>query len=136
MAIKPKQWLYDNGHLEVIGKGRMSRAHIALIEDAVRSGVNIEGYTAEKPVLATDKPVDVKRIAVDPNRVVDVPDMTRDERDTVAFYMADGKRIEIGMRTVDNNCGSSLTYCSCESPRVWVDFDRQVVVNFGTRKNN
>lgn len=135
MAIKPKQWLYDNGHTDSLGgRGRMSAAHKALIEAAVASGVNIEGYAVvNRPTIATDKPAEVKRVAPNPNVIADVPDMTRDENEIMAFYRADGKVVEIGMRTVDNVCGSSLTYCPCESPRVWVDHDQQVVVNFKPR---
>lgn len=134
--IKPKQWLFDNGHIEVIGRGRLSAAHIALIHEAVANGVQIEGYSAVKGNSdePTAAPV-VERTKVDPNRIVDVPDLARDETALEAYYLTDGKPVTIGMRTVDNVCGSSLTYCHCESPRVWVDSDRQVVVNFRNKKN-
>lgn len=135
--IKPKEWLYQNGHMtreEADKRGRMSLANKALVMEAVRNGVAIEGYAiVDRPTVATDKPAKVERVAVDPNRVMDVPDMSRDETALMAFYRADGKVIEIGMRTVDNVCGNSLTYCRCESPRVWVDCDSQVVVNFKPR---
>lgn len=133
--MKPKEWLFKNGHIEVIGRGRLSAAHIALIHEAVANGVQIEGYSVSKTDISTDKPepVKVERIAHDPNRVVDVPDIARDERDFMAYRSENGKRIEVGMRTVDNNCGSSLTYCHCESPRVWVDYDREAVVHFTSR---
>ena len=135
MAISPKKWLYDNGHTDTLGgRGRMSKAHKALIMEAVANGVAIEGYAVvDKATAATDKPAKVERVAPNPNRVVDLPDMTRDESKVMAFYREDGKVVEVGMRTVDNNCGTSLTYCPCESPRVWVDYDRQVVVNFKPR---
>lgn len=132
---KPKVWLYENGHTTTLGgRGRMSKEHKAIIEAALLADpdLRIDGYSVERSTVATDKPK-VERVAVDPNRVVDVPDMTRDERVTMAFYRDGGKSIEVGMRTVDNNCGSSLTYCPCESPRVWVDYDREVVVNFKPR---
>ena len=136
--MKPKQWLFDNGHIKEIGRGRLSAAHIALINEAVANGVNIEGYSVVKQNVSTDKPepAKVERTKVDPNRIVDVPDMARDERDFTAYRFEDGKRVEVGMRTVCNVCGSSLTYCHCESPMVWVDFDRQSVVKFATRKTN
>lgn len=135
MAIKPKQWLFDNGHTDTLGgRGRMSLAHKALIQAAVASGVNIEGFgVVSSPTAVADAPVEVKRIAVDPNRIADVPNVSRDEKAVMGFYRAEGKVVEIGMRTVDNNCGSSLTYCMCESPRVWVDHDQQVVVLFKPR---
>lgn len=139
--MKPKDWLHKNGHIETIGRGRMSAAHIALINEAVANGEQIEGYSIvsdkgiAKATGETAAPT-VERTKVDPNRIPDVPDVARDERTTMAYHFVDGKRVEIGMRTVDNVCGSSLTYCHCENPVVWVDFDRSVVVNFGTRKNN
>lgn len=129
--MKPKDWLKANGHISEIKRGRMSREHIELIKAAVATGVKIEGYGE---VTATaDKPATVERTAVDPNRLVDVPDVYRDERTLMAYRTQDGKQIEIGMRTVDNNCGSSLTYCRCDSPRVWVDHESQAVVNFKPR---
>lgn len=135
--IKPKEWLFQNGHMtrdEADKRGRMSLANKGLVMEAVANGVAIEGYAVvERPTADTDKPAEVKRVAIDPNRVADVPDMSRDEREVMGYYMVEGKRVEVGMRTVDNNCGSSLTYCRCESPRVWVDHDQQVVVNFTSR---
>jgi hypothetical protein len=135
--MKPKEWLHKNGHIEVIGRGRLSGAHIALIQEAVANGVQIEGYSVvsgNQNTETTTAPT-VQRTAVDPNRIVDVPDAVRDEREVEAFYREDGKVVKIGMRTVDNVCGNSLTYCHCESPRVWVDSDRQVVVNFRNTTN-
>jgi len=134
--IKPKIWLRDNGHMtaeDANRRGRLSKAHVAIILDAVAKGAQIEGYGVVRPTVATDRPVEAKRTAVDPHRVADVPDMSRDEREVMAFYGTGRDKVEVGMRTVDNNCGSSLTYCRCESPRVWVDHDREVVVNFGPR---
>lgn len=138
--ITPKQWLYDNGHTDTLGgRGRMSKANKALVMEAVANGVAIEGYAVvEKATVATDKPASpakVERVKVDPNRVVDVPDMRRDERMWVASVEVDGKRKEIGFRTIDNGCGSSLGWCYCETSRVWVDHDRQAVVLFSPRKN-
>lgn len=136
MAIKPKQWLFDNGHTDSVGgRGRMSLAHKNLIMEAVANGTAIEGYALKEAVTLTGKesPAEVKRIVMDPNKIVDVPDACRDEKAVMGFYREEGKVIEIGMRTVDNNCGNSLNYCHCESPRVWVDYDRQVVVNFKPR---
>lgn len=135
--MKPKEWLHKNGHIEVIGRGRLSAAHIALINEAVANGVAIEGYAIKERVTLTgdESPAEVTRIVMDPNRIVDVPDVARFENETEAYYLNDGKAVLIGMRTVDNVCGSSLTYCHCESPRVWVDFDRQVVVNFRNKTN-
>lgn len=129
--LKPKQWLVQNGHMPAGSenrRGRLSREHIALITAAVASGAAIEGYSAvpvvEKPAPATRKPV------VESARVFDMPDIARDERTTEAYRFEDGKAVSIGMRTVDNVCGNSLTYCRCEQPRVWVDHTREAMVLF------
>lgn len=129
--MKPKDWLKANGHITEIKRGRMSREHITLIKEAVANGAKIEGYGEVSATASA--PATVERVAVDPNRLVDVPDVFRDERALMAYRVENGKNVEIGMRTVDNNCGSSLTYCRCDSPRVWVDHETQAVVNFKPR---
>lgn len=52
--MKPKEWLHKHGHIETIGKGRMSLAHIALVTEAAKTTF-IEGYTRESSVMP-DKP--------------------------------------------------------------------------------
>lgn len=134
---KPKEWLASKGHPVKVGKGRLSAEYKGIIEAALLADpdLRIEGYSVVKDNDANTSTAapKVERVKADPNRVVDVPDATRDENAVMAYYMEGDKRVEVGMRTVDNNCGSSLSYCPCESPRVWVDYDRQVVVNFKPR---
>lgn len=131
--MKPKEWLKAHGHITEIGRGRMSAAHIALIKDAVANGTEIEGYGSVTP-KATGAPATVERTAVSTVKTIaDIGEPTRDERSIMAYRTVDGKTVEIGMRTVDNNCGTSLTYCKCESPRIWVDHESQAVVNFKPR---
>lgn len=127
--MKPKEWLFQNGHIKEIGRGRLSREHIDLIKDAVNHGAMIEGYSVEstpnstvKTVVKTDKPAS--------DVVWDIGAPLRDERTIEAT--AAGKTI--GMRTVCQICGNSLTYCPCNNPKVWVDHDHQDVVKFATRK--
>lgn len=136
--IKPKQWLYDNGHLpSPKGRGRVSKEHKALIMQAVADGVAIEGYAVtERATVASDKPAKVERVKADPNRVLDVPDMRRSESMWTASVEVDGKRKEIGFRTVCNGCGSSLGWCYEEQSTVWVDHDTSAVVLFSPRKKN
>lgn len=129
--MKPKEWLKANGHITEIGRGRMSREHIALVEAAVASGVAIEGYAVSSKPANADKPVE--RVAVDSKTIADIGEPTRDERSLMAYRVEEGKNVEIGMRTVCNACGSSLTYCGDASPRVWIDHERQAVVNFKPR---
>lgn len=124
---KPKEYLFEHGKIDdPKQRGRMSLDNKAFITAAVESGVLIEGYgetTAEDGAVVIDK------VSIDPNRVFDVPDESRPEASFTAYV---GTK-EIGMRTICNVCSNSLNYCHCSSPRVWVDFDREGVVNFAGR---
>lgn len=136
--MKPKEWLYKQGHIAKVGRGRMSADHKRLIEEALIAdpSLRIEGFSVSaKPADAsvTSKPT-VERVKTDPNRLVDVPDMRRDERDWTARVSVDGKTSEIGFRTVCNGCGNSLGWCFESSSRVWVDTNREATVEFIPRK--
>lgn len=131
--MKPKEWLLANGHIKEITRGRMSREHINLIEQAVRDGVSIEGYAVStvQPKSEDEKALPkVEKRAVSSDRLIDVPDEARSESDWEA-HTASGP---VGMRTVCNTCHSSLTYCHCQHPRVWVDHETEGVVFFKPRK--
>lgn len=128
--MKPKEWLFKNGHIKEIGRGRLSREHIDLIKDAVNHGAMIEGYSVESTPNSTVKTV-VKTAKATAETVMDIGEPLRDER---ALSARAGKT-EIGMRTVCNVCRNSLTYCFCPQPRVWVDYNREAVVEFVTRKH-
>ena len=128
--MKPKSALVKDGFLPVGSenkRGRLSAAAIKRCEELAAQGWKIDGFTAEKVADETK----VKKTAKpDPNRVVDVPDEARAE----SLWRAYADEKEIGMRTVCNNCGNSLTYCRDRTPVVWVDHDRQAVVSFKPRK--
>lgn len=130
--MKPKEWLYKHGHITEIGRGRMSREHIALIEQAVRDGETIEGYAVStvQPKSQDEKSAPaVEKVAINANRVIDIPDETRPESSWTA-HTSEG---EVGMRTVCNVCKSSLTYCPCAQPRVWISHESEGVVFFKPR---
>lgn len=127
--MKPKEYLVKHGHMKEAGRGRLSKEHIAIIEQAVKSGAFIEGYSISTP--ANDEPAEVKRApAVD---VYDVPDEKRPERDWEARRVND--QTLIGMRTPCNVCKNSLNYCLCQFPMVWVNHIHQSEVVFEPRKN-
>lgn len=136
--MKPKEWLYKNGHIASVGRGRMSASHKSLIEAAMLADpkLRIEGFTVSKTAdaSASAKPAKVERVATDPNRIPDVPDMRRDERQWTATVTVDGKTSPVGFRTVCNSCGNSLGWCYEETSRVWVDHNREAVVNFKPQK--
>jgi len=136
--MKPKDWLLKNGHIKEITRGRMSRENIALIEEAVKSGVVIDGYAINKPVIKSDKPKSdtgpsVEKVSINANRIADVPDETRPESQWEAHTYVDGVKRKVGMRTVCNICNNSLTYCYCRTPLVTVDTDTAKMVTFTVR---
>lgn len=132
--MKPKEWLHKNGHIDNPNqRGRLSAAHKSLIEQAVRDGVNIDGYAVStvQPKTEDEKALPkVERRAAPSDRLIDVPDEARSESDWEA-YTASGP---VGMLTVCNVCHSSFTYCHCQHPRVWVDHETEGVVFFKPRK--
>lgn len=129
--MKPKVALVKDGFLPAGSenkRGRLSLDAINRLKTLAGQGWDIEGYSVSKATAVSEKPV-VEKVSVDPNRIADVPDESRYENDWQAFV----NDAEIGMRTVCNVCKSSLTYCRCQFPRVWVDFDTEGVVNFKPR---
>lgn len=132
--MKPKEWLYKNGHMtreEADKRGRMSLVNKALVEEAVANGVVIDGYAiVAKPTAVTAKPT-VGRVEVDTNRVIDVPEPVRDSRDFVVLSKTTKKPIHaVGPANICNGCRSSFTYCPCENPRIWLDNEHETVVEF------
>lgn len=131
--MKPKAALVKDGFLPAGSenkRGRLSAAAIDRLKELAGKGWDIEGYTVSKSSNSTAPPK-VEKVAVDHNRVIDVPDESRPEADWQAFT-TNG---EVGMRTCCNACGASLTYCRCPRPRVWLDFQTEGVVYFKPRTN-
>lgn len=133
--MKPKEWLLKEGHIKEITRGRMSRESIALIEDAVRNGAKIDGFSVSTAPVDSKEPAKVEKVATDPNRILEIPDSPfRDESTWEAYGNIGGKVAPIGMRTVEETCGNSLTYCACRNPMVrHLDSDGPVLVNFKAR---
>lgn len=133
--MKAKEWLLKNGHIKAITRGRISLENRALIEEAVRNGANIEGYSVSTAPVKDETPAVVTKAApVSSEKIIhDIGPERYDEREWIAFIYEDGKQKEIGIRSVCATCGASLTYHVCESPRVRVDYDQTAVVNFKPR---
>lgn len=120
----PKEYLRSIG-IDVSGRGRMSAENVAKVKEAVASGVSIKGYaTVSTPALAATTEESVSRTSG--TGVFDIRPPLRDERMLTAT--AGGK--EVGMRTVCQGCGNSLTYCPCIRSMVYVDHDRIAAVEF------
>lgn len=126
--MKPKEALVKDGFLPPGSentRGRMSKAAIERCEQLAAQGWQIDGFQVSTSAESSE-PAKVERVKVDPNRLVDVPDIRRPEDSWSAWVGTQS----IGMRTVCNNCRCSLTYCPCEQPRVWLDHETQGVVYF------
>ncbi len=143
MAMKPKKWLIDNGHMsadKINQRGRLSRENVALIEAAVRNGADIEGYTSvtSKPTADSDKPAEVKveRATATGERIIDVPNPIRPEDSWSAHTFIDGKKVAVGMKTVDQGCGNSLTYCACRNASAYVGIHQDICLITFTPKGN
>jgi uncharacterized Zn-finger protein len=106
-------------------RGRLSKAADARCQALAAEGIDIQGYEVSGTPQSV-KGVTVEKVKHDPNRIADVPDPSRSESDWTA-HTSEGP---VGMRTVCNLCHSSLTYCWCQHPRVWVDVDTEGVVYF------
>lgn len=131
MSMKPKVALVKDGFLPAGSenkRGRLSGEAIARLKVLAGQGWDIEGYSVSRSADTAVAPT-VTKVATDPNRVLDVPDEARSE-DLWTAHTSEGS---VGMRAVCNGCGNSLTYCRCQHPRVWVDYDREAVVFFKPR---
>ena len=127
--MKPKVALVKDGFLPPGSenvRGRLSLAAIERLKELAAAGWNIDGYT----VSVTKAKVSVSKEPTG-DFVADIPEESRSEFDWQAFA---GSK-EVGMRTCCNICRASLTYCRCERPRVWLDFNRESMVVFKPRKH-
>jgi hypothetical protein len=124
--MKKKEWLVKNGHLPKGSenvRGRLSAAHVALIEAAVANGEHIEGYQVSKPTASVDKPAVVAVKPSSGTTIADIGEPTFPENQWRAFVGGN----EIGMRTVCDNCHCSIVYCRDNSPAVMYNGDRALV---------
>jgi len=123
--VKPKVALVKDGFLPPGSenkRGRISLDAIERLKELASQGWKIDGYEAKGDT--------VEKVKTDPNAVIDIPDATIDER-TVRAFTSEG---EIGLRTVCNNSGVSMTFCPCPGHKVWLDHEREGVVYFKPRK--
>lgn len=117
--MKPKEYLLKHGHIDKIGRGRLSAAHIEIIKDAVANGVRIEGYASvESNSVEVNKPKEVKKVENPSNEIVDLAPIHYPEDQFVAYEYHDGKKIERSLRSACNNCLVSLVQCVCGNPTI------------------
>lgn len=132
--MKPKAALVKDGFVEgdhtwspgdENKRGRLSGGAIERCMQLAAEGWQIDGYVATASTGPEPK-TEVSKVKVDPNRIQDVPEPARDE-DSWTAHSSVGP---VGMRTVCNICKSSLTYCHCPNPRVWLDHENESMVVF------
>lgn len=134
--MKPKNALVKDGFLPAGSenkRGRLSKAATERLKELAAKGWDIEGFSVTKSVTPDTAPT-VTRVPVEGKTLESIPDQRRDENDWQASALnRDGKRVEIDMRAVCHNCGSSFTYCYCPESTFTLDYDFPVVVRFTPR---
>lgn len=117
--MKAKEWLLANGHIQAITRGRISSANKALIEDAVRKGAKIEGYSVSTAPVKADTPQVVSKVATTTEKTIaDLPPYRYPEDEFVAFERDNGKKVTRSLRCACNKCRQSLVVCWCEEPAI------------------
>lgn len=134
--MKPKNALVKDGFLPPGSenkRGRLSGAAIARLKELAAKGWDIDGYSVTKSITPDTAPV-VTRTPVEGKTLESIPDERRSENDWQASALnRKGERVEVGMREVCHNCGSSFTYCYCPESVFRVDYDYPAVVRFAPR---
>lgn len=132
--IKPKVALVKDGFLPPGSenkRGRLSGAAIERCKELAAKGMKIEGYETSRSSSPESVPVVNKVQVSTTSTIADIGEPFRHEE----AYQAFTSEGEVGMRTVCNNCHSSLTYCPCTHPVVNIDHDQTGVVYFKPRKS-
>lgn len=120
--MRAKAWLFENGHIEKDGRGRMPKVSKKNGESVstllANSGVKFSDWPKGAVTTAKDTgEVTVERAPVESNGGVVEPIPYR-------FLEEEFKAVEFGtkkvrsMREACNNCRRSLVVCYCEEPRI------------------
>jgi hypothetical protein len=113
---KKKEWLLANGHIDKIGRGRLSRTCHDALKAAVASGVKFSDY--ETTVDKADGTVVKAPVAVS-------YDMPTVRWNTV--LLPNGKPSGATVKAACFNCSVSLAYCTCDlrglTPRAIISND-------------
>lgn len=131
--MKAKEWLVKEGHIAHAGKGRMSHAHHALLNEAYGNGVRFSNWSPNTVAVmvteTTDKATGEVTETVTAHRIdgyqangmpVEIAPYLYNH-DTHAAYedTADGsKGKRRSLREVCSNDGVSLVQCTCGAPRI------------------
>lgn len=130
--MRPKEWLYANGHIKVIGKGRLSKESIALVTEAAKT-VFIEGYSNGN--LTPAKPEKPK--AASPNgekAIAELPPCLYDPSMYVAVGFQNGKRVTASTKECCEH-GTSVGWHHCVGGTVNAREGGQMVIHHYERIN-
>lgn len=116
--MSPKEYLLKHGHIQNIGRGRISQANHEILAKAVASGIKIDNYSPVESTKPTGEK-SIKNTAAPTNNEKVIADYTlRFALDTPAHAFWNGKKIEVSMRSACNNCRVSLVQCICGNTHV------------------
>jgi len=143
--MKARDYLVSK-NLAKPGRGKFSGAARDALLDALNKGETFDDYKVEGGVLVkkvldkapapvrTARTAEVQAAPAEPKRapkvqtsdVLEVPAQVWPEGESHATFNDTGK--PCSMKNACNNCGTSLFWCHCGSPRV---FDRPVTIALG-----
>lgn len=133
MAIKAKEWLKANGHIQEVTRGRISHANHVLLKEAYDNGQRFSDWSDDRVSVqvteTTDKATgDVTEVvtahridgyAANGNPVDIAPYLYNHTTHAVYEDTVDGsKGFKRSLREVCFNCSVSLVQCTCGAPQV------------------
>lgn len=111
--MKPKEWLHANGHLKEIGRGRLSKEHIALVTKAAETTF-IEGYSRGDVVPVTKAKVSVnKPVSDDETGIVELAPILYPFDQYRVFGYTDGKKVYASTKEACQEHGYSVCGHDC-----------------------
>lgn len=122
--MKPKVWLVENKHKPKgyeDTRGRMDSAAKALVEAAVASGVQIDGFAVSSKATGPVEPV-VSRVATGGSTAIaELPEYRYNFETHHAYSYEGEKKVARSLAEVckSPSCsGSSLVVCRCSAPTI------------------
>lgn len=111
--MKPKEYLFSQGLIEKVGKGRLSLAHKEILAKAAAEGTFIEGYSkvsipAPEKSIAKAKNNVPKPVPNGEKTIEELAPILYPKGEFVGVYYVDGKRHVTGMATCCREHGTSI----------------------------
>jgi hypothetical protein len=120
--MRAKEWLFENGHIEKVGRGRISlENHKRLADSGLKFSDWPKGEVTQVVVRKNDVDTNVVRVVKeDKPAATETAWLSQDDyRFPENLYQAvDATGKTYGMREACNNCGLSLCGHVCDKPSV------------------